>query len=203
MKDSTIPDEEYENVKKFYTTLKLKSLGELGHIYNFQDTIILCEIFEQQFSRLQEIFKYNPRKRNSTSSFSSCVHRNKSKCCIALPTDAEHVRVFEKALIGGFSCVNTRLAFDTEVLINKIENEKVIFDLLIDGKKQTKRISSKILRMDENNQYGMAMTKALLYGCIKKGDCPPTLAEFNKIISEISHEDSIELILSLMTVILK
>ena len=32
----------------------------------------------------------------SASSFSGCVQRFKSKCCIALPTDAEIVRVFEK-----------------------------------------------------------------------------------------------------------
>ena len=93
-KDSTISEEEYENVQKFYTTLKLKNLGELNHIYNFQDTIILCEIFEQRSPRLQEIFKYNPRKCNSASSFSRCVHRSKSKCCIAFPTNAEHIRVF-------------------------------------------------------------------------------------------------------------
>ena len=136
MKDPTISDEEYENVKKLYTTLKLQNLGELNHVCNFQDTIILCEIFEQRFSWLQEIFKYNRRKCNSASSFSGCVHRNKSKCCIALPTDTEHVRVFEKTLIGRFSCVNTRLAFDTEVLIDENKKEKVIFDLTIDGKKQ-------------------------------------------------------------------
>ena len=75
------------------------------------------------------------------------------------------------------------LGFDTEVLIDKNKNEKVIFDLLIDDKKQTNRISSKIIKMDENNQYGMAMTKSLPYGCIKKRDHPPTLAEFNKIIN--------------------
>ena len=97
MKDSTISDEEYENVKKFYKILKLQNLGELNHAYNFQDTIILCKMLEQRSSLLQEIFKYNPRKCNSAISFSGCVHRNKSKCCIALPTDAEHVRVFEKA----------------------------------------------------------------------------------------------------------
>ena len=46
MKDSTISDEEYESIKKFYITLKLKNLGELSHVYKFQDTIvILCEIF--------------------------------------------------------------------------------------------------------------------------------------------------------------
>ena len=32
MKDSTISEEEYENVKKVYTTLKLRNLGELDLI---------------------------------------------------------------------------------------------------------------------------------------------------------------------------
>lgn len=116
-KDIIMTKEEYKNLKKFYQTLKLKNLGKLNKIYNFQDTIILCEIFEQRSSHLQKLFKFNPREWNSTSSFSGCVHRDKSKCLIALPTDAEQVRVFEKTLIGGFSCVNTRLAFDTQILL--------------------------------------------------------------------------------------
>lgn len=168
MKDSILSNEEYENVKKFYTLLKLPNLGELNQIYNFQDTTILCEIFEQRSSLYQKMFKYNPKKCNSSSSFSGCVHRNKSKCFIALPTNAEHVRAFEKTLIGGFSCVNTRLSFDTNILLKDSNKEKVLFDLEIDGKKETKRISSKILKIDENNQYGKAMTKALPYGCIKE-----------------------------------
>ena len=45
--------------------------------------------------------------------------------------------------------------------------------------------------MDENNQYGMAMTKPLLYGCIKKQGTVPTLTEFNRILDKISHEDKI------------
>ena len=47
MKDSVLSTEEYENVKKFDTILKFSNLGELNQIYNFQNTIILCEIFEQ------------------------------------------------------------------------------------------------------------------------------------------------------------
>ena len=74
----------------------------------------------------------------------------------------------KKILIGGFSCVNTRLTFDTEILIDDNKNEKILFDLYIDGKKQTKRISSNILKMDENNQYEMAVTKPLSYSCILK-----------------------------------
>ena len=74
----------------------------------------------------------------------------------------------KKILIGGFSCVNTRLTFDTEILIDDNKNEKILFDLYIDGKKQTKRISSNILKMDENNQYEMAVTKSLSYSCTLK-----------------------------------
>ena len=56
--------------------MKLKILCELNEIYNFQDTIILCEIFEQRSECLQKLFKNNPRKCNSTSSFSGCAHRD-------------------------------------------------------------------------------------------------------------------------------
>ena len=48
LKDTTMTDEEYENAKKFYQAMKLENFGELNKINNFQDTIILCEIFEQQ-----------------------------------------------------------------------------------------------------------------------------------------------------------
>ena len=82
---------------------------------------------------LQKLFKYNPRKCNSASSFSGCVRKDKSKCCIALSTDAEHVRVFERTLMGGFSCLNTRLAFDKEIVIDDNKNEKVLFNFQTDG----------------------------------------------------------------------
>ena len=102
--------------KKFYKTMKLENL-ELNKIYNFQDTGILCS------SHLQDLFKFNPES-NSASSFSVCVHKDKNKRCIALPTDAEHVRVFEKTLIGGLSFMNTRLAFDTKIILITIKMKK-------------------------------------------------------------------------------
>ena len=101
----------------------------------------------------------------------------------------KYIRVFEKTLIGGLSCVNTRLAFDANILLNDPDKEKFLIELNIDRKKQIKRFSSKILKMDENNQYGMAMTKPLPYGCIKKQDKVPTMTEFNKKLDSLSHED--------------
>ena len=59
----------------------MRNLGDLNNIYNFQDTVILCE---SRAKSLNEKFKFNPRKCNSASSFSECVHRDKSKCIIAL-----------------------------------------------------------------------------------------------------------------------
>ena len=55
--------------------------------------------------------------------------------------------------------------------------------------KQKKRVTTKILKMDENNQYSNAMTKPLPYGRIKKMKKIPTFYEFNKIQSNLSHED--------------
>ena len=57
--------------------------------------------------------------------------------------------------------------------------------------KQKKRITTKILKLDENNQYGMAMTKPLPFGCIKKASKLPTLLEFNLILKGLSHTDKI------------
>ena len=52
LKDTKMTDEEHESIKKSFQTMKLENLGQLNKIYNFQDTIILCEVFEQRSSHL-------------------------------------------------------------------------------------------------------------------------------------------------------
>ena len=44
-----------------------------------------------------------------------------------------------------------------------------------------KRVSTKILKMDEHNQSGQAMTKLLPYRYIKKLKHVPSLLKFNTI----------------------
>ena len=61
-----------------------------------------------------------------------------------------------------------------------VKNEKVLFDLEVNCEKPGERISIKLLKMDENNQYGQAMRKPLPYGCIKKQENIPSQLEFNK-----------------------
>ena len=48
LRNEIISDENYENVKNLWQIMCLKNLSDLNDIYNFQDTIILCKIFENR-----------------------------------------------------------------------------------------------------------------------------------------------------------
>ena len=147
---------------------------------------------------------YNPRKFNLASTLSGCTEREMSKVIIELPTNNEFINVFEQTLTGGFSCVNTRLAFDTEILLpnavggsvnqqlTKDQNYKICYDLKLDDdfQQQKYRVMSKILKLDENNQYGFAMTKPIATGCIKD-DFDLSWRTFNFLLETVSLDDSV------------
>ena len=130
---------------------------------------------------MQDESGYNLRKCNSASTLSSFIEREMSKVIIALPTTNEFINLFEQTLTGGFSCINTLLAFDTETLLpnatsgvvanelTKDQNYKICYDLKLDDdvEQQKYRVMNKILKLDENNQYGFPMTKPKATGCIK------------------------------------
>ena len=90
--------------------------------------------------------------------------------------------------MGGYSCVNTRMGFDTDLFLKDTKNEKVLFKTA-DG--QLKRFSSKIIKMDENNQYGMAMTRPLPYGRIKRKEKILNFEELDQLLKSITLEDKI------------
>ena len=50
------------------------------------------------------------------------------------------------------------MAFDTDLLLRDPKTEKVLFKTV---SCELKTFSSKIIKMDESNQYGQAMTKPL------------------------------------------
>ena len=155
----------------------MRNVGDLNDLYNAQDVILLTEIIKRRFPAMQNAHGFNLRKCNSASSMSGCIEREMSKIILTLPTKYEHYEIFEQTVISRFSSVNTRLTFDSEILLpNVIKpnvekrqnlNYKVIYNLTLNSKKEKKRIITKILKLDENNQYGMAMKKPLPTGCIK------------------------------------
>ena len=54
----------------------------------------------------------------------------------------------------------------------------------------TKRVISEILKLDENNQYGNAMTKPMSTGCIKK-EHQPTWRTFNILLERVDVDDPV------------
>ena len=64
---------------------------------------------------------------------------------ITHPTQAEHVSLFEKMLKGRFSCINTRLAFDLQILLpkDKVDNNKPVFDLKANNVNEKKKDNNK------------------------------------------------------------
>ena len=131
----------------------MKNLGDLNDWYNAQDIILLNETIENRFQAMHETYGFKPRKCNSASSMSGYIEREMSRIIIALPTKLEHVEIFEETVTGRFSSVNTRLAFDTQILFPSLEkkddleknpmnkncNYKVVYDLKLDGQKAQKK----------------------------------------------------------------
>ena len=123
LKQSAVNDKDYKNSKYLYQTLKMRNLGDLNDLYNTQDVILLSEIIESRFQAVQNTYGFNPRKYNSASSMSGCIKREMSKIIFALPTKYDHVEIFEESVIGGFSCVNTRLAFHSQIILPSLTDK--------------------------------------------------------------------------------
>ena len=206
LKDEPVDEISYLNAKTLFLTLKMRDLSDLNDLYNAQDVIILLEIIENRFQQIQDMTDYNPRIINSASKLSGCIQREKSKSIIALPTDNIQMDIFEKTVCGGYSSVNNRLSFDTELLMPNhskadyvahpelFKRDDLKLGYLLKLNNQTdyerKRVIAKIVKFDENNQYGYAMTRPMPTGCIKQ-NTSPTWSTFNLLMEKVSLEDQI------------
>ena len=155
---------------------------------------------------MHDQYGFNLQKCNSASTLSGCIEREISRVIIALPTSNEAVGSFEQTKTGGFSSVNTRLAFDTEILLQSFINEekqpeefqkdynyKICYNIRLKNEREysKKRVITKILKLGENNQDGFSITKPLPTSCIKQnfGTCWRT---FNLSLQNVSLDDKID-----------
>ena len=128
----------------------MRSLGDLNDLHNVQGVILFSEIIENHFQAMHETYGFNPSKCNSGSSMNDYIEREMSRIIIALPTKLEQAQIFEEAVTGRFSSVNTRLAFDTQILLPNLEkkddleknpmnknfNYKVVYNLKLEKHKK-------------------------------------------------------------------
>ena len=49
IKQKNVSEEDYENSKILYLTLKMTNLNDMNDLYNVQDVILLCKITEKRF----------------------------------------------------------------------------------------------------------------------------------------------------------
>ena len=96
----------------------------MNDLYNAQDLILLCQTAGNRFQFMHDQYGFNPRKCNSANTLSGCIEKEMLHVIITLSTSNEAVDIFEQTITGGFSSVNTRLAFDTEILLPNLINEK-------------------------------------------------------------------------------
>ena len=205
LKQRAVKARNYENSFYLYQTLKMRNLGDMNDLYNAQDIILLAEIIENRFQFMHERYGFNPRCCNSASTLNDCIERKMDRVILALPTKLEHVEIFEQTITSGFSSVNTRLVFDIQILLpnlnkpneniddnplNKDYYYKVVYNLKLDGKKSEKRVITKILKLEENNQYGHGMTNLLPTGCIEN-DSNIFWKTFNYLLEKVSLDDKI------------
>ena len=74
--------------------------------------------------------------------------------------------------------------------MNKDFNYKIIYNLKMNNEKVKKRVITKILKLDDNNQYGNGMAKPLPTGCIKDSD-DISWETFSFLLQSVSFEDTI------------
>ena len=160
------------------------------------------KLSKNRFETMHKMHGYNPWRCNSASTLSGYIERDTSKVIIALPANNDAVDIFEKTLTRGFSCINTRLGFDAEILMpnyscaefNKMtidqsfksykrQGLKIGYMLKLDGEKTyiDRRRISKILKLDEKIQYGFAVNKPLSVGCIKEHKKIPAGQKFKRL----------------------
>ena len=85
-----------------------------------------------------------------------------------------------------------KMNIDESFKAYKRDDLKVVYSLKLDDEKNflKRRIIFKIVKLDENNQYGYAMTRPMPTGCIKENNSPSWLT-FNLLLENVSLDDKI------------
>ena len=134
----------------------MRNLSGMNDLCNFQDTCILCEIIEDRFEIMRNMYGFNPRGCNLAGTSSGCIERNLSSVIIALPVNKEDMEIFEKTLTGGFSGINTRLGFATQTIflnLSQSDFNKLNIDHSFKCNKRKDLKTVYKIQLDNESQY--------------------------------------------------
>ena len=73
LKGKTVSDDDYENSKKLFISLRMQNISDLNDLCNAQDVILLLEIIENRFQEIRNECGSSPRKVDSASKLNGCI----------------------------------------------------------------------------------------------------------------------------------
>ena len=117
-------------------TLEMRNIGYRNNLYNIQDNIILCKIFQGHVTLVHKRHGFDPRQCNSVSTLSNCIQRDVSSHNRA-SNFTQNCWTAHKTLNSWFSCINTRLVFYTKILMLNLTSDD--FDKMSIDNSFTKR----------------------------------------------------------------
>ena len=123
LKQENITEDAYEKAKYLYLVLKMRNIFDLNYLYIYQDVSILSKILENKCEMMHRTYRFNPRLCNLPVNYVGGSDRQKSKILTAMPTNGKIVQLNKKALTCRFSCINTCLIIDLEILMPNQSHE--------------------------------------------------------------------------------
>ena len=132
LKQSEVDDVVYGRMKRLWSLLSLKNIGELLALYNYCDVIILTCLAQNRFNALRKKGGDNdPKNYSSTCSFTGAVMLRNSKIVLKPAPDLKSLEAFEKVIVGGYTSTPIRISFNSTLfgedgLILSLPNENNI-----------------------------------------------------------------------------
>ena len=128
--------------------------------------MILTCIAQNRFHALQKKGgDIDPKSFSSTCAFTGNVMLKKSKIVLNDAPNFECLNAFEKSIFGGYSSTPFRITFNSGIITDKGISIKLPNE---NNETISKKVFATILKTDQINQYGYAMTMPLPKAGIKK-----------------------------------
>jgi uncharacterized protein YeeX (DUF496 family) len=105
-----ITDDDYNHAQNVFNMFKMKNFGNYHDLYLLTDILLLSDVLDSYRMHNLEIFSLDLFQYVSGPSFAFDAFLKLTKVTISLITDLSIFLVFEKALRGGVSTINTRYA---------------------------------------------------------------------------------------------
>ena len=143
LKQSAVDEVVYCRMERLWNLMKLNDVGELVCLYNFCDVIILTCLAQNRFEDFQNLTGLCPKHYSSTCTVSKAAMLMETKIVLTPAPDFKTLKIFERALFGGYCSMPFRLSFNTGIITDNGLNISLPKE---NGECAVKKVYSSILK---------------------------------------------------------